>query len=102
MSAIARALVRISVGCMVPTLGTAARRVVGGWCDRISYLRRRTAPATRSTVGSVRQRWIDLLIVLAAVAGAVQIALGNGAANAPDLPVGLAMVAAAAIALPLL
>jgi signal transduction histidine kinase len=50
----------------------------------------------------VRQRWIDCLIVLAALAGALQIALGQGSESAPDLPVGIAMVAAAAIELPLL
>jgi signal transduction histidine kinase len=50
----------------------------------------------------VRHRWIDLLIVLAAVAAALQIAFASDAEGAPDLPVGVAIVAAAAIELPLL
>src|SRR4051812_36358411 len=50
----------------------------------------------------VRHRWIDLLIVLAALAAALQIALGVDAEGAPGLPVGMAIVAAAAIELPLL
>src|SRR3954447_24667048 len=51
---------------------------------------------------TVRHRWIDLLIVLAAIAAGVQIALAGDAEGAPDLPVGVAIIAAAAIELPLL
>src|SRR5204862_6600094 len=50
----------------------------------------------------VRRRWIDLLIVLAAVVAGLQIALAGDAEGAPDLPVLVAIVAAAVIELPLL
>src|SRR3954465_14422370 len=81
-----------------PTPAARRRRMV-----RSDLLPQEEEPRHAKQYGrTVRHRWIDLLIVLAAIVAGVQIALAGDAEGAPDLPVGVAIIAAAAIELPLL
>src|SRR4051812_20095059 len=87
---------------MAATLRTRRRPAIGAEPDSISYSGRRRGGRGSDTFGRMRRHWLDLLIILAALEGALEVLLRSDAPDAPTLAPGLAAVAVALLVLPLL
>jgi signal transduction histidine kinase len=66
-----------------------------------SWIRRRDVNL-RVNLSLVRRYWFDALVVVGAIAGALEIAAGRNESDAPDLPLALSMPVEAALTLVLL